>query len=277
MHYLGQPLKLNLNSPTATYLKNIRQTRGNVVTLPSRHKHTVKQLFSHLACIKAYEGKEPVADSYPKAIDALTKIWNEDFVPLCALGKTRKYATHGFTYIPAVLEQVTGKTSADLVRSEIAIPYNLPTLRATWKGVRYSRDPKLAIHYKENLRPIKLWNNSWKVFGGGLQISTADLARFSWKVKNGEIVRPLHRDRILWKRVIPSEPYGIAWRLWRRDRRRVAEHGGLFRGVRTNLRVYRDQPLVIAIMTNRELFKQGNLNTLSNRLAKILIKVRRIR
>ncbi|NNE98574.1 MAG: beta-lactamase family protein [Pyrinomonadaceae bacterium] len=274
----GTKANLILSRPTASYLKNIRQTRGAVVSIPSKHKHTVSQLFSHLGCIKGYEGKTPVPDYYPKAIDALSKIWNEDFVSDCVLGRDWNYSTHAFTYIAAVLEKVTGRTSAELIRSEIAVPHDLRTLRASWKGVRHSRAQKLAVHYDENLRPIKLWNNSWKVFGGGLQISTADLARFGWKVRNGEIVRPVHRDNILWKRVNPSKAFGISWRLTRRKGRSVAEHSGKWRGNRTNLRVYRGKstPLVIAVMTNREFFKKGNLNTLSNELIDIVLRVRRL-
>ncbi len=268
----GTRIKFNLDSTTASYLQNVRQTRGKVVSLPSNHKHTVKQLFAHLGCIKGYEGKEPADDNYPKAIDALPTIWNQDFVPDCELGKTRLYSTHAFTYIAAVLEQVTGKTAAELIRTEIAEPYDLPTLRATWNGVRYSKEPKLAVHYDENLRPIKLWNNSWKVFGGGLQISAADLARFGWKIRSGEIVRPLHRDQVLWKRVNPSEVNGIAWRLETIDRRTVAQHSGKWRGVRTNLRVYRgnNTPLVIAVMINRE--TTPSLNNLTDQLANIVLK-----
>lgn len=275
----GKEIDFNINRRTSYYLRNIQQTRGKTVTIPNRHKHTIKQLFSHLGCIKHYDGKSPVADYYPKAIDALPKIWNQDFVPLCQLGKTRRYSTHAFTYIAAALEQATGKTSAELIRSELAVPHNLPTLKASWKGVFHSRDPKLAIHYDENNRGIKLWNNSWKVFGGGLQISASDLARFGWKVRNAEIVNEWYRDNVLWKRVNSREPYGIAWRLTRRNRWRVAEHGGKWRGVRTNLRVYRDNnaPLVIAVMTNREFFKEGDLNTLSDKLADTILKIRRIR
>ena len=277
----GTRIKFNLDSPTSNYLNNVRQTSGKVVTLPNNHKHSVKQLFSHLACIKGYEGKEPATANYPKAIDALPAIWNEGFVPNCRLGNDWNYSTHAFTYVAAVLEQVTGKTAAELIRSEIAIPYNLTTLEPSWKNGRYSNNRKLANHYDEKRKAIRLKDNSWKIFGGGLQISTADLARFGWKVRNGEIVRTLHRDKVLWKRVNPSKAYGIGWRLVKRDRWRVAEHSGKWRGVRTNLRVYRDKnaPIVIAVMTNRELFRDGttNLNTLSDRLAKIVLKIRRLR
>ena len=278
----GTKIQINLNSPTSSYLKNVRQTNGKVVSLPSGHKHSVKQLFSHLACIKGYEGIEPTYKNYPKAIDALPAIWNQGFVPDCSLGVDWNYSTHAFTYIAAVLEKITGKTAAQLVRSEIAIPHNLPTLESSWENGRYSNNRKLADHFEVGLKPvaIKPKDNSWKVFGGGLQISTVDLARFGWKVRSGEIVRAARRDNILWKRVNPSKAYGIGWRLVRRDKWRVAEHSGKWRGVRTNLRVYRDKnaPIVIAVMTNRETFLVGNdLNTLTDSLAKIVLKIRRIR
>lgn len=117
-------------------------------------------------------------------------------------------------------------------------------------------------------------DSSWKVLGGGLQTNALDLARFGWLTLNGSIVSDSVRDNRLWRSltdtttawlsgtVVPS--VGLAWVLRNvctgpfdaflrcsMPTRRVAGHGGVARGARSQLQVYRDDELVIAILTNQ--------------------------
>jgi hypothetical protein len=55
----------------------------------------------------------------------------------------------------------------------------------------------------------------------------------------------------MWTQVRAGRTNGLAWELRNIGGRRVAEHGGSWAGARTQLRVYRDDGLVIAIMSNR--------------------------
>jgi CubicO group peptidase (beta-lactamase class C family) len=237
------------------------------VTLPSKHTHTVKQLFAHLSCVKRYDGPEPSSGHYVRAIDALPQIWNASFFSPCTLGTTRYYSTHGFTYIAAVLEKVTGRRSAQLIRSEIAVPHRLSTMRALWASSSVPSNYDRAIPYRNNNTATTTSDNSWKIFGGGIEVSTVDLARFGWKVLNGNIVSASARDDVLWKRVRSNRRNGIAWEVRTVGGRRVAEHGGSWTGALTRLRVYRDDGLVIAIMSNRRNHTVGSLSSLASAIA----------
>ncbi|OJJ14900.1 hypothetical protein BKI52_40815 [marine bacterium AO1-C] len=248
----GTPINFNLNNATSTYLTNVKKSDNSLVTLPGIHFHTVAELFAHLGCIPHYStGPEPNIQHYNKAIDALTQIWNSK-LSSCLTGISRNYSTHAFTYIAAVLEQVTGKRSADLVRSELAIPYGLPSMRAMYTNSTIPFNYERVRPYNDSNNPTSISNNSWKVWGGGIEASPADLVRFGWKVLNGTIVNANARDNILWKNVGPS-PNGIAWRLGVVNGRQIAEHSGRTTGTHAHLRVYRNDGLVIAIMTNRKI------------------------
>ena len=89
----GANVSLNLNNTTRSYLTNIQKSDGSVVTLPAKHIHTVKQLYAHLGCLQHYDGPDPATQQYNKAIDALTQIWNADFVAGCTNNTTVSY-TH---------------------------------------------------------------------------------------------------------------------------------------------------------------------------------------
>ena len=271
----GTRVALNLRNNTADYLKNVKDSEGQFQSLPRRHRYKVEELFSHSACIEHYkDGHKPLDKFYFKAIDALPEIWDEEFVSRCRPGLNENYSSHAFSYAAAVLERVTRRSAADLVRTEISVPYGLPTIRAIRTNDRVSPNKDRAKIYNANQKAHPIYHYSWIVFGGGIEASPIDLARFGWKVRNNEIVSKSARENILWKRVNSNTRYGIAWRIRRRDGRNVAEHGGSQRGVRTNLAVYRDddEPLVIAIMTNRNPGDALNLNTLSIAIADIVLK-----
>jgi len=268
----GRNVSLNLNNPTRSYLTNVRQSDGTRVSLPARHTHTVAQLFSHLACIEHYDGPEPSTQHYVKAIDALPQIWNASFVSPCNIGTDRNYSTHAHTYIAAVLEQVTGRTSAQLIRSEIAEPYGLSTMRALYSSSSVPSNYDRAKPYRDNNTATSFSNNSWKIFGGGIEASAVDMASFGWKVLNGNIVTAATRDNVLWNRVNPNRNNGIAWDIRSRDGRRVAEHGGSWTGALTLLRVYRDDGLVIAVLSNRRNHTSGSLGSLTSDIAEVVLR-----
>lgn len=269
----GQRVDLDLNKKTSDYLKNIKQSNGSTVSLPSKHKHTLAQLYSHLGCIKHYSGgPEPSSGHYKKAIDALPQIWNASFVPNCTLGNNRNYSTHAHTYLAAVLEKVTKKTSAQLVQSEIAKPYGLSSMRVLWGSTTVPSNYDRAVTYKDNNTSTNISDNSWKVFGGGIEVSPVDLVSFGWKVLDNKIVTKSTRDNILWKKVKPSKSnYAIAWDMLTRNNRQTAEHGGSFTGSRTLLQVFRDDGLVIVIMTNRKNQPTLGLTGLSAAIANIVL------
>jgi CubicO group peptidase (beta-lactamase class C family) len=170
-----------------------------------------------------------------------------------------------------VLEKVTNRSSAQLVQSELAAPYDLESLRVMYTTSNLPADYDRAKPYEDNNSATSYGNNSWKVFGGGLEMNAVDLARFGWKVLDGKIVKPTTRDNVLWTRVLPNEGYGVAWAVSGSSPNRIAEHGGSWTGARSHLRIYRDKGVVIAIMSNRRGHTVGDVDVLCNNIANIVL------
>lgn len=268
----GATVSFNLNNTTKSYLTNITKSDGTVVTIPSKHTHTVAQLCAHLACIHHYDtGPEPSLIQYNKSIDALTQIWNANLLPGCTIGTNRNYSTHAFTYLAAVLEKVTNRTSAQLIQSELAAPYGLGTLRSQFSSSTLPSEYDRAKPYNDNNTGTTYSNNSWKVFGGGIECSAVDMAWFGWKLLDGKIIRADARDNILWKKVISTQPTAIAWEIGTDNGRRMADKGGSWTGARANLRIYRDDGLVIAVMSNRTNHTVDDVSGLTSKIANVVL------
>jgi len=268
----GTAVSFNLGNSTKSYLTNISKSDGTKATIPSKHTHTVAQLCAHLACIHHYDtGPEPSLVQYNKAIDALTQIWNANLLPSCTIGTNRNYSTHAFTYLAAVLEKVTNRSSAQLVQSELAIPYGLETIRSQFSSATIPYDYDRAKPYNDNNTGTTYGNNSWKVFGGGIECSSVDLAWFGWKLLDGKIVKADARDNILWTKVIPGQPTAIAWEITSDNGRRIADKSGSWNGARANLRIYRDDGLIIAVMSNRTNHTVDDVSGLTSGIANIVL------
>ncbi len=283
----GQPL-IDLSRPTSDY-----------VSVPSSHTHTLEQLMRKHGCIGHYPDiAEPTAAYYQwrtqpvQALQApmLSRVLPNGTTLNCVPGQFYHYSSHGFTYVGAALEQVTGKDIATIVQDELTLPFSLTSLQAAAPQIPVAVGPggswidryDMAQPYDSSrtnagqTQEIGYSDTSWKVLGGGLQSNTFDLAQFGWLTLNGNIAGD--PDTELWQGVMAPASWGIAnpgrtpnprpegnptvglaWVLRALPAsggaaplpaRRLAEHGGSWAGSRTNLQIYRDAGIVISIMSN---------------------------
>jgi CubicO group peptidase (beta-lactamase class C family) len=257
----GTPIQLDLTNATSTYLTN----------LPGAHTHDVDELMAHLGCIPHYDTSPGIANQtthYNSATVAAASVWGT-LLNNCTTGTTRSYSTHAFTLVGAVLEQVSGRNVSQLIRDELSIPYGLSSFRAQFTENSLPSNYERAVPYNDNNTPTSYSNSSWKVLGGGIEMNVLDLARFGWQTLNGQIVSTDVRDDRLWAAVrdncgdntAGNCRNGLGWERRVIDSRRVAEHGGSWTGARSHLRVYRDNGLVIAVMSNNNNHSPANLVT----------------
>lgn len=268
----GTTVNLDLSLPTSDYLEGI----------PDHHTHQVDHLLAHIGCIPHYDTEPGIANQtthYFNATTAAASIWDNPLVNACTIGLTRSYSTHGFTYVGAVLEEAAGYTISFLVDVEIGLRYNLGSMRVQWSipfvlPANYER----AVPYTSNLEPTTYSNSSWKVLGGGIEVDAVDLARFGWLTLNGNIVAPDARDDRMWSPVrvgcgtstSGACNNGLAWGLGTHNGRRIVSHGGSWTGAGSNIRIYRDDGLVIALMSNLR-GSDHSLSTLSSTIANIIL------
>ncbi|HET8938762.1 MAG TPA: serine hydrolase [Polyangiales bacterium] len=149
--------------------------------------------------------------------------------------------------------------SAKPTRGLIARPFGLGSLRAQWADGFLTNNYERATPYNATNNETTYEDSSWKVFGGGLELNVVDLARFGQLVLSGQIVSPTVRDTRLFSPVAPGCAgstagicqNGVAWELGTSSGRFVVEHGGSWTGARSFVRIYPNDDLVVAIMSNR--------------------------
>lgn len=267
---------------------DLRDTTANIVDyLGSAHTHTVEQLLSKTGCIRHYGGRDPhqrsdngqsVWSRYYRWREVAIDSIQSPLLPNCTPGQNYSYSTHGYTFVGGALEEATGKDIVELVRDELTRPFGLSNLdrlgsfpvsgssgRVDYYDLAQGYD---FVGGANVWREVDYDETNWKVLGGGLQIDAMDLARFGWLTLNGDIVSATTRDDRLWDPVTDNvtaqhDTTGLAWVVEGRNptrvdpatgamiQRRVAEHGGSWLGARSILRIYRDDGLVIAILTNQ--------------------------
>lgn len=258
----GTTVSLDLRKRTVEYLPN----------LPNHHhNHQVDQILAHLSCIHHYSGIPDQDVHYETALDAVQSIWNFPLRDSCQTGVNENYSTHGYTFLDAVLEQVSGRTISSLILSEITNQYELSTLRPQFTTNQLSANYERSVAYDDGSlsSPIEYKNNSWKMTGGGLESNVIDLARFGWLVLDGQIVNPAARDSRMWNRM-PNSTHGLGWFLTGQ----IAEHGGSSNGARSHLSIHRNEGLVIAVLSNRR--TTGVSDTLYHNPRELVIDIKNL-
>jgi CubicO group peptidase (beta-lactamase class C family) len=285
-----------LNDGTTFFLDLTQPTANYIAGLPACHTHTVDQLLSHLSCVGHYNEIPNQTTHYTNATDAVQSIWNTPLLAGCSIGNAWNYSTPAFTFVGAVLEGATGVTVNDLLNDELFKPFGLTSMRVQFENAAlpYNRlrttpyDTQDAVHTpntKDFIDPPDpvtnpnvesgYFDNSWKVLGGGIETSTYDLARFGWKVLNADILSANARDNRLWTRVNPAFIHGLGWAITTDNSgRSTAEWNGSWTGSRTFLRAYRNNGLVIAVMSNRTDHRSdlnADVNNLTDTIGNIVL------
>ena len=258
----GTTFSLDLTNRTSFYLTKVPIGGGQFATIPRQHTHNVDQLLSHLSCVAHYGTTPAIANQtthYSNAIAAVRSIWNVGLAKGCTIGSTVSYSTPAFTFVGAVLERVTGRPVSRLLREELAQPYGLSSLRLQFETTTLPANYERAKPYNNSNNATSYQDNSWKPLSGGMELNAVDLATFGWKLLAGQIVTPAVRDNRLWAPVRPgcgastggACRYGLGWSRGTSNGRRIVDHDGSWTGARAFIRIYRDNGLVVAIMSNR--------------------------
>jgi len=277
-----------LSDGTAIDLDLSRETRYYLQDAPSHHTHTLEQLLAHLGCVAHWDTTRsnkiiiPGTNSpFESATEWVETIWDIDLAENCVVGQDLYYSTASFSFVGAVLEKLTGRTDYQLIQDEITNQFNLGSIRAHFPGGYSQSNPLRADPYsRNNNRLSSHYNTSGTLFGGGIEANVEDLAKFGWLVINGEIVSDDVRDNRL---LLPIAEncgtrrsgnctYGLGWIIWNWNNRRAASHGGTGAASGAYLRIYPDDGLTIAMLSNRVMTQDslGNRPGLTSDLADLI-------
>jgi CubicO group peptidase (beta-lactamase class C family) len=257
---IGATLLMRLRNANAAAYNLDGTTRGFVTGLPAHHTHTLRQLLTHTGCVRHYNN---AVDANPSVISevqygsqraASAAFWNDALI--CTPPSTRSnYSTHAFTFLGAAIEAASGGLLPELVRDQLARPFDLQTLRVTFplsdndeRATMYTlEDTSTAPNPSTNRNVTRSrTNTSWKTLGGGLELSAVDLARFGVGVRNASIVPATARDA-MWTASVGNR--GLGWVVGSN----FVSHDGSAEGARSYLRVYTGatENVVLSIMSNR--------------------------
>lgn len=255
--------KLDVDVPIQTYLPEFPEKRGAI---------TARMLSGHTAGIRHYASEEEFLSAVPysSVVEALA-IFSNDPV-LFEPGSEFSYSTYGYNLLSAVLERAAGVEYLTLMSQSVFEPIGMsstvpdhvvPIIKN--RSRYYSLDDGALINSP--------WvDNSNKWAGGGLLSTSDDLVRFGLAHLTEEF---LSRETIemMWTSLTTSSGeetgYGIGWSIEAdAEGRRLIRHSGGSIGGITELRIYPDQQLVVAIVTNTT---PADLKPLANDLVSVFL------
>ena len=236
--------KLDLDARIQRYLPDYPEKRGPI---------TSRQLGGHLSGTRHYAGDEFLsAVHYESVTDALS-IFRDD--PLMAApGSAYLYSTYGFNLLSAVVEAASGEEFLDYMQDKVFTPVGMANTvadRASPLIEGRSGYYQLVDGQLENAPWV---DNSNKWAGGGFLSTSEDLVRFALAHLTDAHLKA-ETVALLWtpQKMTGGEAttYGIGWDIRNDpDGRRLARHSGGSVGGRTEMRIYRDSDMAIAVITN---------------------------
>jgi len=180
-------------------------------------------------------------------------------VLVSAPGEVFRYSNLGFGLLDQAIAHVGGKTYADFMRTEVFEPLDL---RHTF----VDRPPRgagvEALRYDGRGVPIPPY--AFDHAGASALYSSAhDLVRFGMfhigtpRPEQREILPRAARER-MWQTLAPVKDYGLGWAVVRQDAVTLIGHTGGMPGVRTILRMYPEQGVVVVVLANGDGIGNGH-------------------
>ena len=229
---------------------------------------TIRQLASHTAGIRGYQGKEYGLNK-PYSIKDSIEIFSDDDL-LFEPGTAFLYNSFDWVLISLAMQEVSGIPFEVYVNEKVLEPLGmgntfmpLPSsnLNEVDNEINTLTVPteqiaNLASFYSKNkfgFRKSIRVNNFYKLAGGGYLSNTSDIAKFGQAILNKEALNKKVIDQFLTSEIINGEPtyYGLGWQISEDSSGRpFYGHVGNGVGGYANFFVYPKEKTVIAILIN---------------------------
>ena len=224
---------------------------------------TVEQLLTHQSGIRHYTAAEDESGNasvkhYVSLREALA-IFSGDPL-LHPPGAKMTYSTYGYTLLGVVIEAASGQDYVTFVTKNIFQPGAMRQSRVDdVHALIPNRSPGYAKTDAGTLRRASFMDSSYKIPGGGWLCTVGDLVRFGLAVQNGTLLKPGTFRQMTVARHVNGQNtgYGLGWIVDRWGPGTpplpgLVWHGGVQQGVTTNLYMYPDRHVVVAILANLE-------------------------
>jgi serine beta-lactamase-like protein LACTB len=242
---------------------------------------TVEQLLTHQSGIRHYTAAEDESENvnvkhYASLRDALA-IFSGDPL-LHQPGAKMTYSTYGYTVLGVIIEAASGQDYVTFVTKNIFEPAAMRQSRVDdVDALIPNRSPGYAKTDAGALRRASFMDSSYKIPGGGWVSTVGDLVRFGMTVQDGTLLKPATFRQMTVARHVNGQNtgYGLGWIVdgWGPGTPAIPGlvwHGGVQQGVTSNLYMFPDRHVVVAIIANLE--GQGlAIAELGEQVARILI------
>lgn len=233
---------------------------------------TPRQLLSHTSGIRHYKGDEFASTRHYWSVLEGLDVFKDDAL-MFEPGTRQLYSTHGYTLLGAVVEAASGMRYVDYLREKVFRPAgmasardddSLPIIRHRAQGYVRTAGGELR-----NAAPA---DTSYKVPGGGLCATAADMGRFAAALEARVLLKNESLDTMLVPQRLKDGQtlnYGLGWSVTSRDGRSEAWHTGAQQRVSSVLYLQPDQGMAVVFMANLE-NKGTSLKDLARRIAAIV-------
>ena len=247
--------KLSLDDPLVEHFPDYPAAQAEGVT--------VHHLLTHTSGLKSYTGMEEWGERWrddftPEEMIAFFRDQPRDFAP----GESFAYNNSAYFLLGAILEQVSGKSYAELVTERIFEPLGM---NSSSYGDPERIVPRRAEGYAGG---PGAWRNApylsmTQPYAAGSLLSTVDdLARWDRALSTGELLSAASRERLVTPATLASGEsigYGYGWGLWEYAGHRVIEHSGGIHGYLSDAVRVPDAGLYVAALSNNPTRPPGDL------------------
>jgi serine beta-lactamase-like protein LACTB, mitochondrial len=237
--------KLDLDAPAQKYVPSFPD-KGAVIT--------TRMLAGHLGGIRHYKGDEfNIQKHYSNVLDGL-KIFEND--PLVSPPGTKfNYSSYGYNLLSAVAESASGENFLEYMQKHVfdtmGLVHTTPDQNAQIVEQRSRFYEKEKDGTLENAPYV---DNSYKWAGGGFLSTSEDLVRFgSMLLQPGFLKADSLKLLFTSQKTKSGEEtgYGMGWGIGKSPSGRVVyEHSGGSIGGTSQLMVYPETHVVVALVTN---------------------------
>lgn len=217
---------------------------------------TVRQLLTHQSGLCHYQPRatrEPL-HHFTSLMDAYTERAAD---PLAFEPGTRfSYSTYGYVVLGCALENVTGDSFLDQLRTGVFLPAGMTNARADHL---YEIIPHRARGYflsrNGQWRNSEPADNSGKIPGGGLAGTIDDLAAFATALQNGSLLSRPTRE-LMWTTQTLADgivtDYALGWHVGTQNGHREVFHSGSQASASSFLYLQPKNGVAVAVLSNLE-------------------------
>lgn len=221
---------------------------------------TARQLLCHQGGIRHYRPDEPTVTRRLSSFADSLALFRDDPL-LFEPGTAVQYSTYGYNLLGCAAAGAAGKGFLALLQESVFEPAGMASARdddqrelIPGRAQGYVRDAE------GRLRNSALTDTSYKVPGGGLSATAADVARFGSALVSGRLLQPATLELMLTRQHTRDgrvTGYGLGLAVAERDGRREASHQGGQERVSTVVYLLADRSVAergraVAILTNLE-------------------------